>query len=129
LKRIKPSLIPAAGWFIISAILFTLPGSALPKENWLDKIWFDKWVHIGIFTILVALWCRGWHSIEKDVITKKLRKIFITIGIICLIYGIAVEFVQRYFVSNRSFVFADIIADAMGCATGVIFSIRRYIKK
>jgi hypothetical protein len=129
LKRIKPSLLPAAGWFIISAILFTLPGSAFPKENWLDKIWFDKWVHIGIFTVLVTLCCWGWRSIEKNIIPKKLRKIFITIGIICLLYGIAVEFVQQHFIRNRSFDIGDIIADAMGCAAGVIYSTMRYIKK
>lgn len=129
MKRIKPSLIPAAAWFIISAILFTLPGSTFPKENWLDKIWFDKWVHIGIFTILVALWCRGWRSFKKDVIHKKIKKIFITIGLICLVYGIAMEFVQRYFIPNRSFDMGDIIADGMGCLTGVIYSTRMYIKK
>jgi amino acid permease len=129
LKRIKPSLLPAVGWFIVSAILFTLPGSAFPKENWLDKIWFDKWVHIGIFIILVVLLCRGWRSIEKNIIPKKLRKIFITIGIICLFYGISVEFVQLYFIRNRSFDIGDIIADAIGCAAGVIYSTRRYIKK
>ena len=128
MKKIKPSLIPAAGWFIISAILFTLPGSAFPKENWLDKIWFDKWVHIGIFTVLVALWCWG-YPFKKGSIPKKLRKIFITVGIICLLYGIAVEFFQKSFIPNRSFDFGDILADAIGCATGVIFSIGRYIKK
>jgi len=129
LKRIKPSLLPAAGWFIISAFLFTLPGSAFPKENWLDKIWFDKWAHIGIFIILVALLCWGWLSIEKNIIPKKLRKIFITIGIISLLYGIAVEFVQLYLIRNRSFDIGDIIADTIGCGAGVIYSTKRYIKK
>jgi hypothetical protein len=39
------------------------------------------------------------------------------------------EFVQKYFINNRSFDEGDIIADAAGCTLGVLFSLKRYIKK
>ena len=46
-----------------------------------------------------------------------------------LIYGIGMEFVQRYLINNRSFDEGDIVADAVGCALGVFFSRKRFIKK
>ena len=127
LSNIKPSFIPAIAWFIISIILLTLPGSSFPKENWLDKIWFDKWVHIGLFAVMITLWC--WAMLKKYPVGPGLRKIFIWIGLIGIAYGIGMEFVQKYFIPNRSFELGDIAADATGCLLGVVFSIRRYIKK
>ena len=50
-------------------------------------------------------------------------------GIICLCYGIMIEYIQRYFIPNRSFDVGDIIADGVGSLAGVIFSFKRYIKK
>lgn len=108
-------------------MLLTLPGSAFPKENWLDKIWFDKWVHIGMFSIMVVLWCWSVHELLDK--RKKLSYFFILIAIAFTAYGIAMEFVQQNFVKNRSFDTGDIIADAVGCIAGLVFSKWRYIPK
>lgn len=127
LNNIKPSFIPAFTWFIISVILLTLPGSAFPKANWFDKIWLDKWIHIGMFSILVILWC--WAMLRRYSGAARLRTIFIGIGLIGIAYGIGMEFVQKYFIPNRSFELGDIAADATGCVLGVVIGIGRYIKK
>jgi VanZ family protein len=129
LKKIHVAFILAIGWFIISTVLLTLPGTDFPKEDWLDKIWFDKWVHIGMFSIMVLLWCISWKFLKKSATAEKLKRIFITIALIWLGYGIAMEFVQKYFIPFRSFDIGDMLADATGCAVGVVFSIRRLIKK
>jgi len=126
LKKIKPSFIPAICWLIISTVLLTIPGSSFPKKNWLGTIWIDKWVHIGIFTIMSVLWCRA--ILQKHYEKKRLKNIFWGLGIIWLSYGIGMEFVQKYYIPNRSFDMGDIIADAAGCTIGVVYSIRRYIK-
>jgi VanZ family protein len=126
LQKIKPSFIPAIFWLIISTILLTLPGSAFPSEDWLSKIQFDKWVHIGMFSIMVLLWCRATLKKIKD--TKKLRNIFLLIALLWLTYGIVMEFVQDNLIPNRSFDAGDIAADAVGCAAGWWYSTRRYIK-
>jgi hypothetical protein len=126
LKKIKPSFIPAISWLIISTVLLTIPGSTFPKENWLDKIWFDKWVHIGMFAIMVTLWC--WAMLKIYSVDTRLRTIFIWIGLLSLGYGIGMEFVQKYCINNRSFDEGDIIADAVGCTVGLLFTLR-YIKK
>jgi VanZ family protein len=127
LNSIKPSFFFPVLWLIISIVLLTLPGTAFPKENWLDKIWFDKWVHIGMFAIMVTLWC--WASQKIYSVDSSLRKVFIWIGLAGLAYGAGMEFIQRYLIPYRSFDIGDIIADGIGCAIGVIFSMKRYLKK
>lgn len=130
MKRSWLFLLAATTWFIIATVLFTLPGTDFPKEDWLDKIWFDKWVHIGIFILLVVLWCLAWKSLKQNRITSaNLKRAFWTIAILFIAYGVAIEFIQKYFIPFRSFDVTDMIADSIGSFIGVIFSIRRYIKK
>ena len=126
LNNIKPSFLFPFLWLIILTFLLAIPGNAFPKENWLDKIWFDKWVHIGLFAIMVILWC--WAMLKICSVGARLRTLFIWIGLASLVYGIGMEFVQKYFINNRSFDEGDIIADAVGCVLGVFFSRRRFIK-
>jgi VanZ family protein len=107
--------------------LLTLPGSAIPEENWLDKIWADKWIHMVLFALLVTLWCRG--VMKKTIEKKLLTKYFIAITILSITYGIAMELAQRHLISNRSFDIIDILADAAGSMIVLAFCFRRYIKK
>jgi hypothetical protein len=127
LKPIKPSFLFPLLWLIISTLLLTIPGSSFPKENWLEKIWFDKWVHIGMFAIMVFLWC--WAMLRMQFEKKKLERIFLLIAIAWLAYGIGMEFVQKYCIANRSFDLGDIIADGVGCVTGLFNSNMRYLPK
>jgi VanZ family protein len=113
-------------WLILITFLLCLPGSAIPHENWLDRIWADKWVHIILFTILVILWARvmGKNSPSKK---KRVTKL-IMLGSLASAYGLGMEFIQLYFIENRSFDGWDVVADLMGVATGMLVSMR-YIKK
>lgn len=80
-----------------------------------------------MFATMVFLWCRV--VLKKNEALEKLRISFFLIASICLAYGIAMEFVQKYFIPNRSFDIGDILADTVGCSIGLAYSIRRYIKK
>ena len=80
-----------------------------------------------MFTIMVFLWC--WAMLRMDFDKAKLKRVFIFIALLWLVYGTGMEFVQKYCVANRSFDIGDIIADGVGCAVGLIYSISRYIKK
>lgn len=109
----------ALGWLFIISILFFLPGSALPKENWLDQIYFDKWVHAGLFAVLIFLWR---SSFNLSFSYYNLLLLFWA-----LIYGLLVEFIQLYWIPNRSFDLYDVLADMAGGSIGLLVWLR-YIK-
>jgi VanZ family protein len=108
-------------YFSFISVLFFLPGSAFPKEDWLSKIWFDKWVHIGLFVVLSFLSCWSFLLLQK-------RQLFILL-FITICYGLLVEVVQDRFISNRSYDLGDLLADTIGSSLGILFWVRRYIKK
>lgn len=127
LKKIKPSFIYPVLWLVTCTVLLVLPGNAFPNENWLDKIWFDKWVHIGLFAILVFLWCWAYQPLQPH---KEKRLLpFIYWALLWLAYGAGMEFVQKYFVINRAFDTMDIMADGVGCVLGLFYARWQYIKK
>jgi VanZ family protein len=119
-------LIFAFLWLTIVTILLTLPGSAFPKENWFDKIWADKWIHIFLFSVLVFLWAIAMG--KKYPTPPKMRSFLLVLACLGLVYGAGMEFIQKYFVPNRSFDTGDILSDALGACMGSVFSWYRYKK-
>jgi VanZ family protein len=113
---------PAIAWMLLSTIAFILPGSTFPKDNWLGDIQFDKIVHVGILSIMVFLWCLPTINRPSP---KSAVKILVGIAIGFFSYGVLMEFIQDFFVSNRSFDWGDIGADAVGCLVGFFLSKRQ----
>jgi VanZ family protein len=107
---------PAIAGLIIATLLFCLPGKEFPDTGWLDQIHFDKVVHIGLFSMLIVLWCLPFRSRIGD--KQKLSRIYLLVVLAYIVYGIAIEFIQRDFISNRSFDLFDIVADTIGCILG-----------
>jgi H+/Cl- antiporter ClcA len=117
--RIK-SFWPAILAFIVATTLFCLPGEKFPEEDWFGQIFLDKWIHLGLFAGLVASWCLPFiHRIEEY---DKLRNIFIKITLGFILYGVIIEFIQSNFIPFRTFGIDDMIADALGCGVGLLFS-------
>jgi uncharacterized membrane protein len=112
-------LLTAIGDFIFFTILFCLPGSALPKEDLFSKIWIDKWVHIGIFTTLLFLWC--------GVVVPGHFKSYLLLIFFAVLYGYLIEVIQDRFIPNRSFDWGDLLADFVGSVIGLLVW-RRYKK-
>jgi VanZ family protein len=121
------SLYLAVLYFIISVVLLVLPGSDLPRENWLSAIYFDKWVHIGMFALLVFLWCRVLS--KRNYEARKLNTVFVQIALAAIVYGTIMELIQGLFIPGRSGDVSDIIADTVGAWGGYYFSRWRFIKK
>jgi VanZ family protein len=122
-KLFRPSIAPLLVWLIVATVLHCIPGTAFPKKNWLDFIAFDKWVHFGLFAVLVVLAC-WWQSKKPG-----RKKTFLYCTLAAIAYGIAMEFVQRDLIPNRSFAVGDILADAAGALAGYFFSQYRWLKK
>jgi len=72
----------------------------------------DKFVHIFLFGVNVLLW--GWHYSMSGRDTRSLRIIFIATIAVVITLGIVLEYVQMYFIPNRTFDGYDIIADIVG---------------
>jgi VanZ like family len=110
----------AVSWLLIMCVLFFLPGSALPKEDWLNSIYFDKWVHVGLFAVLIFLWrsAFNWNFTEYNWV----------LILSALLYGLLVEFIQRQWIPNRSFDLYDVLADTTGSIVGMLVWLRSYKK-
>lgn len=112
-------------WMLLVTILLCTPGSRLPRINWSDKIWLDKWAHVFLFLVLVVLWCRVYLRKATD---ANIKKIFTTITLVSILYGVIMEIVQHYFIPFRSFDFGDMLADAIGAIAGYFITVRRFMK-
>lgn len=110
--------LPAIAYLAFTFYLFTLPGQELPDLPWAAKINFDKIVHLGLFTVLVFAFS---YPFKKSIYNNAQRnKWFLYITLLSIAYGIAIEFIQKYFVVNRSCDIIDIAADVIGSAIGYI---------
>ena len=104
----------AITWTIIIFILLAMPGSLIPKEQGFTIPYFDKLVHIILFGGFVLLW--SFYFSKKKLGPKKLTRLFFIIFIIACVYGIGMEYVQKYFIPGRDYDQEDIIADMIGAA-------------
>jgi hypothetical protein len=107
--------IPAILWFLLVFILICLPGQEFPEMDvwsaWLQKIYFDKWVHAGIFGVMMFLF--AWPFKSADLQDEKKKSIYLLIALLTCIWGLVTECIQLY-VPFRSFDLLDWAADSFG---------------
>ena len=120
-----PRFIPAITWFLLSLVLLCLPGSSIPKYPWLASIHADKWVHIAMFAILCYLW--SYPFAKSSLPEKKKKNWFLLILVSSISYGIMMEFVQKYWIPNRSFEFGDIMADGLGSLLAYSYCRKKFL--
>ncbi len=118
--------IPGIAWFFIVLYIMCLPGSDIPSANWLSSIYFDKWVHVGVFALLVLLLC--WPFYKSDFNKRERLQYFIKIAIAASIWGLTIEFIQKYFVAGREFDLLDWAADSLGALIAFWFCRKKLIK-
>lgn len=115
---------PAILWIILILVLCTLPGNDIPSNSFLDKIHFDKFVHFGLFGGIVLFLSLGIYQQKKYISNSTLwLLVLIAAG-----YGLAIEFIQKYWAINRSFDMYDLVADTLGAIAGIwVFKIVVYL--
>ena len=111
-RKLMHSIWLPVTWSVIIFILLIIPGKDFPEG---PKIpFFDKMIHVFLFGVQVFLWCRHiGHSDDRVPLW-----IFLLILLISCIYGIGMEYVQKYWVANRGFETGDMIADIVGSVCG-----------
>lgn len=118
---------PAFTWFLIITIATCLPGTDLPKAGWLAQIHVDKWVHMGMFVGLTFL-C-SYPFFRADLSMKKKAASLLWIAVSCSLWGLAIEFIQKYFVTGRSFDLFDWAADNLGVLVVFWYCHRRLLQQ
>jgi VanZ family protein len=119
--------IPGIAWFFLVLVLICLPGSDLPTvDTWLNDIYFDKWIHTGLFAMLVFLFIYPVAKSALAIAVKK--KLAIKIAIAACTWALTTEFIQKYFIPGRSFDMFDWAADSFGILIAFTWCWKKYLK-
>ncbi|WP_158638344.1 VanZ family protein [Panacibacter ginsenosidivorans] len=101
-----------------------MPGTDIPSNDFFELIYFDKWVHLGLFSVLTVLWAYPFFG------SKPLSaRILVLVTLSATAYGIAMEFVQKYYATSRSFDLTDMLVDAIGSLIGAFFILKFLSKR
>ena len=91
--------------------LCLMPESDLPKNPFLSKIHFDKWVHLmmhfGMWTLIVWTYKGAGH------LSKNRNFIFLFSILLTLVIGIVIEYLQQY-VGRSHADWGDVTANLLG---------------
>ena len=113
---------PAILWIILIMVLCTLPGNDIPSNSFFEKVHFDKIVHFCLFGGIVLLLSLAIYRQKKYISPATL----VILVIMAASYGLAIEFIQKYWAVGRSFDMYDVIADSLGAIAGVwMFKVTR----
>lgn len=118
--------------FVLIFILLSMPGSDIQGRSWISFImhlpYADKVIHMGLFGSL-ALSIFFYLEQLSGIWFKSIRAKALIL-ILCILYGIGMEFYQKYFVPSRSFDVIDMLADAIGALLALPFFnwVKHYIQ-
>ena len=80
-----------------------------------------------MFTLLTFLFSLPY--LKSDSTKNELKKASISIALLIIIYGILMEYAQKYWASDRAFDLIDILFDSIGSIFGVLVINNRYTYK
>ena len=94
-------------------ILLSLPGSNFQTHpKWFEAFPIDKLVHVALFGSLSLSFFVHFEQSKYERLRSVRAKAYVLI--FCILYGIGMEYYQKYFVPSRGFEVADMLADAIG---------------
>ena len=120
-------------WVIAEIILvFLILTSPIDISNqtshWFDKLPIDKLIHICLFgSLALSIFVYFQDSTNSSLKTIRAKALAL---ILCILYGISLEYYQKYFVPSRSFDVIDMLADAIGALLALPFfnMVKHYIQ-
>lgn len=94
--------------------LCLLPSSSVPTNDFFDKIYFDKWVHVmmyfGMWSLIV------WLIKGPGYLLENRKRNFLIAAILCLLIGASIELLQEQF--GRGMDWTDELANLGGVLLG-----------
>lgn len=105
-------------WALVILILCGIPGKDIPHISFLELLSFDKFVHAGVFFVLITLCLRGFllqtRFLKLQQSAKQIALVF------CILYGVLMEVMQGTLFEGRSASLLDIVANSFGCVVGLL---------
>ena len=118
--------------FVLIFILLSMPGSDIQGRGWMSFIlhlpFADKIIHMGLFgSLALSLFFHFEQYSKASFQSTRIKALSL---ILCIVYGIGMEFYQKYFVPSRSLDVIDMLADAMGALLALPFfnMVKHYIQ-
>ena len=118
--------------FVLIFILLSMPSSGEPGKGWLSYLlelpFADKIIHVGLFgSLALSLFSHFEQYSKASFQTTRTKALSL---ILCIVFGIGMEFYQKYFVPSRGFEVGDMLADAMGALLALPFfnMVKHYIQ-
>ena len=105
-------------WALVILFLCGIPGRHIPHIHLLELISFDKYVHFGMFFLLILLTARGFLLQTSYPDLKIKAKLYSLL--ICIFYGGLIEILQGTIFLERSADWFDFLADAVGSLVGLL---------
>ena len=109
--------------FVLIFILLSMPSSGEAGKGWISYLlelpFADKIIHVGLFgSLALSLF---FHLEQYSNISFRSTRTKALSLILCIVFGIGMEFYQKYFVPSRGFEVGDMLADAMGALLALPF--------
>ena len=109
--------------FVLIFILLSMPSSGEPGIGWLSYLlelpYADKIIHVGLFgSLALSLF---FHFEQYSNVSFRSTRAKALSLILCIVFGIGMEFYQKYFVPSRGFELGDMLADAIGALLALPF--------
>ena len=118
--------------FVLIFILLSMPSSGEPGIGWLSYLlelpYADKIIHVGLFgSLALSLF---FHFEQYSNVSFRSTRAKALSLILCIVFGIGMEFYQKYFVPTRGFEVGDMLADAIGALLALPFfnMVKHYIQ-
>lgn len=120
------ALLWVVGEILIIFILLSMASSDFSTTpKWFHNLPVDKIIHMILFgTLAFSFFYYFEQSAVKSLKTTSAKAYVL---IFCILYGIGMEYYQKYFVPSRGFEVSDMLADAIGAilALPVFLFVRR----
>jgi VanZ family protein len=107
------ALLWVIGELLIIFILLSMASSDFSTSpKWFKNLPVDKVVHVILFgSLALSFFFYFEQSAVKSLKTTSAKALVL---IFCILYGIGMEYYQKYFVPSRGFEVSDMLADAIG---------------
>lgn len=106
-------------WALFILVLCGIPGRDIPHISFLELLSFDKFVHAGVFFVLILLLIRG--SVLQTRFNFLSQYSFSISGSLCILYGGILELMQEAVFEERSADLYDFVANSFGVLVGMVF--------